>query len=109
MSDENRFGLPELFALIQDRELRPVEGSYTCSLLMAAEDRILKRVGEEVIEVIVAAKGEGRERMVSEVADLFYHLLVLLAQQGITLADVEAELARRHGLAPESAKFRENR
>lgn len=87
--------LDELFATILDRKANPQPGSYTVRLLDAGEDEILKKVGEEAMEVILAAKGQGKERFVYEVADLFYHLLVLLAAQGLTLADVEAELARR--------------
>ena len=70
--------------------------SYTARLLAAGEDEVLKKIGEEAIEVILAAKGQGRERLVEELADLLYHLLVLLAARELTLADVEAELARRH-------------
>lgn len=90
------FGLSELFDLVQDRKVNPQPGSYTCSLFEAGENRILKKVAEEAVEVVVATKGEGRERLISEVADLFYHTLVLLADQDITLDDVEAELAKRH-------------
>ena len=87
--------LETLFATILDRQANPRPGSYTVRLLDAGEDRVLKKVGEEAVEVILAAKGEGEERLISEVADLFYHLLVLLAARGLTLADVEAELVRR--------------
>ena len=73
----------------------PAPGSYTARLLSAGEDEVLKKVGEEAMEVILAAKGQGDARVISEVADLFYHLLVLLAARGLTLADVEAELVRR--------------
>jgi len=85
----------ELFRTIQDRQTRPRPGSYTASLLDAGEDEILKKVGEEAMEVILAGKGQTNERVVSEVADLFYHVFVLLASRGLTLADVEEELVRR--------------
>jgi phosphoribosyl-ATP pyrophosphohydrolase len=88
--------LNELFAIVEGRKAHPVEGSYTNRLLNEGEDKILKKIGEEAIEVIVAAKGQGDQRVVEEVADLFYHTLVLLAAHGLTLADVEAELRRRH-------------
>lgn len=88
--------LNELFAIIQDRQTNSVPGSYTAQLMAAGQDKILQKVGEEAVEVILAAKGQGRRRLVEETADLFYHVLVLLAWQGLTLADVEAELARRH-------------
>ena len=87
--------LDELFATIIDRQAHPRPGSYTAKLLDAGEDEILKKVGEEAMEVILAAKGQGDERVVSEIADLFYHLLVLLAARGLTLGQVEAELKRR--------------
>jgi phosphoribosyl-ATP pyrophosphohydrolase len=88
--------LNELFAVIEDRKARPVEGSYTNRLLSEGEDKILKKLGEEAVEVIVAAKGQGDQRIVEEMADLMYHALVLLVARGISLADVEAELRRRH-------------
>ncbi len=87
--------LDELFVTILERQAHPRPGSYTAQLLESGEDEVLKKVGEEAMEVILAAKGQGRERLTSEVADLFYHLLVLLAAEGITLAEVEAELVRR--------------
>jgi len=87
--------LADLFNIIRDRKVNPKEGSYTCHLFAAGENEILKKIGEEVIETIVAAKGEDDERLVYEVADLFYHTLVLLAYRDIELADVENELARR--------------
>ena len=69
--------------------------SYTARLLAAGEDEIVKKVGEEAVEVILAAKGQGDARLVEESADLVYHLLVLLLSRGLSWADVEAELARR--------------
>ena len=64
-------------------------------MFAAGEDEIVKKVGEEAIEVVLAAKAQGNERLVSELADLLYHALVLLAARGLTLAQVEAELQRR--------------
>jgi phosphoribosyl-ATP pyrophosphohydrolase/phosphoribosyl-AMP cyclohydrolase len=87
--------LETLFATILDRRANPQPGSYTARLLDAGEDEILKKVGEEAMEVILAAKGQGEEQVISEVADLFYHLLVLLAARGLTLAHIEAELVQR--------------
>jgi len=87
--------LDELYATIVDRRDNPRPGSYTAHLFSAGEDERLKKVGEEAMEVILAAKGQGDERLTSEVADLFYHVLVMLAARGLTLADVEAELVRR--------------
>lgn len=87
--------LGHLWAIIQERKAHPKEGSYTCRLLAAGEPEILKKVGEEAVEAIVAARCEGDARLVSELADLTYHVLVLLAARGLSWADVEAELARR--------------
>jgi len=88
--------LHQLFDLILARRENPPPGSYTARLFAAGEDEIVKKVGEEAVEVILAVKGQGDERVIFEVADLFYHTLVLLAARGLTLADVEAELERRH-------------
>ncbi|MEK7327538.1 MAG: phosphoribosyl-ATP diphosphatase [Chloroflexota bacterium] len=88
--------LHTLQAIIHERKADPRPGSYTASLFAAGEDEIVKKVGEEAVEVILAVKGQGDERVISETADLFYHLLVLLAQRGLTLEQVEAELERRH-------------
>lgn len=88
--------LHELYDIIEERRLQPREGSYTASLFAGGEDLILKKVGEEAMEVILATKGQGNERVVEEVADLFYHVLVLLSWRGLGLEDVERELRRRH-------------
>ncbi|HUX76533.1 MAG TPA: phosphoribosyl-ATP diphosphatase [Anaerolineae bacterium] len=87
--------LDTLFATVLDRQANPRPGSYTAQLLRAGEDQVLKKVGEEAMEVILATKGQGNDRVISEVADLFYHVLVLLAARGLTLAAVEDELVRR--------------
>jgi phosphoribosyl-ATP pyrophosphohydrolase len=88
--------LHQLFDIIEERRLQPREGSYTATLFAGGEDLILKKVGEEAMEVILATKGQGNERVIEEVADLIYHVLVLLSWQGLRLEDVEAELRRRH-------------
>ncbi len=88
--------LHALYAIILDRRANPKHGSYTCELFARGEDEVLKKVGEEAIEVILAAKGQGNHRLVEETADLLYHLLVLLVERGVTLSEVEAELERRH-------------
>ena len=87
--------LSDLFNVIRDRKVNPKEGSYTCRLFAVGENEILKKMGEEVVETIVAAKGENDARLVYEVADLLYHTLVLLAYRDLELAEVEDELARR--------------
>jgi phosphoribosyl-ATP pyrophosphohydrolase len=88
--------LDELYRIICDRRDHPREGSYTHHLLQSGQDEILKKVGEETIEVIIAAKGQGAARLVEETADLFYHVLVLLAREGVEPEEVMEELARRH-------------
>jgi len=88
--------LDELFSTILERKVDLPEGSYTAHLFTSGEDEILKKVGEEAMEVILAGKGQSDERLISEVADLLYHLLVLLASRDVTLDDVRAELERRH-------------
>jgi phosphoribosyl-ATP pyrophosphohydrolase len=91
-----------LFAIIEDRKANPKPGSYTNRLFEAGEDEILKKVGEEAMEVILAAKqsdaaGEQvNQRLIEEVSDLVYHTLVLLSSRGLKLEDIEAELVRRH-------------
>lgn len=87
--------LDQLYELIQSRERRRPEGSYTTYLFAEGLDKILKKVGEEAAETIIAAKNEDSERLVSEAADLVYHLLVLLVARGLTLADIEQELKQR--------------
>ena len=91
--------LETVFATITDRKANPKPGSYTNSLFDAGIDEITKKVGEEAIEVIIAAQHQGNERLISELADLTYHCLVLVAQMGLTPADIAAELSRRHAPA----------
>ena len=88
--------LHQLFEIIEDRKANPTEKSYTARLFAEGEDRILQKVGEEAVEVILAAKGQGRQRIIEETADLFYHTLVMLSAKGITIDDIEAELRQRH-------------
>jgi phosphoribosyl-ATP pyrophosphohydrolase len=86
--------LDELFDVIQDRKINRPAGSYTVKLLDGG-DEILKKVGEEAMEVILAGKGQSDQRLTEEIADLIYHLLVLIAARDLTLDDVRAELAKR--------------
>ena len=88
--------LEQLFELVRSRRENAPAGSYTAKLFAAGEDEMVKKVGEEAIEVVLAVKGQGNQRVVEEMADLYYHSLVLLASRGLSLADVEAELERRH-------------
>lgn len=87
--------LSRVFATIKDRQANPKPGSYTNQLLNAGLDEITKKVGEEAIEVIIAAQHQGNERLISELADLSYHCMVLMAHMGLAPEDVAAELARR--------------
>ena len=86
----------DLYAVICARRDAPTAQSYTARLIALGEDEILKKVGEEAMEIILATKGQGRQRIIEEVSDLTYHVLVLLAQQQIPLEEIEAELTRRH-------------
>jgi len=100
--EENSRGLErdvigELEAVIVDRKAHPRLDSYTCKLFAAGEREILKKLGEESVEVIVASMEEN-ERLICEAADLVYHLLVLLVERGLGWADVETELRRRFEL-----------
>ena len=85
-----------LYGLLEDRKKTMPEGSYTSYLFSKGTDKILKKVGEECTEVIIAAKAEDRAETVYEIADLAYHVMVLMVQQGIGLDDIRNELASRH-------------
>ena len=87
--------IQQLYETIQQRKQNPPPGSYTATLFAAGENEILKKMGEEAIEVIIAAKGEGDDRVIYELADFIYHSLVLLAQRDIAWSDIEAELSQR--------------
>lgn len=87
--------LESLAATIQERRDHPRPNSYTAALFAKGENEILKKMGEEAVEVIIAAKGETDERVIYELADFVYHTLVFLNLRGLRWDDVEAELARR--------------
>ena len=93
---EEEFSLDGLLELIQGRKVEKKEGSYTTYLFEKGIDKILKKVGEESTEVIIAAKAGDKKETIYEVADLTYHVLVLMAQMGIGLDEIKAELASRH-------------
>ena len=98
-SDERQeFSLQGLMNLIEGRRSRPKEGSYTTYLFNKGLDKILKKVGEESTEVIIAAKAEDKAETIYEIADLAYHVMVLMVEAGITLEDVHRELASRHDI-----------
>lgn len=88
--------LDELYEVAIERRENPQEGSYTCYLFDKGLDKILKKVGEEAAETIIAAKNGIKDDTVGEISDLLYHLTVMMANEGITPAEVKAELARRH-------------
>ena len=90
------FSLEGLMALLKGRKETLPEGSYTTYLFQKGLDKILKKVGEECTEVIIAAKAEDKRETVYEIADLAYHVMVLMTEMGITLEDVHRELASRH-------------
>ena len=90
------FHLRDLYALLEGRKRDKPEGSYTTYLFEKGLDKILKKVGEESTEVIIAAKAEDRKETVYELADLMYHAMVLMVEMGIPLEEVRQELAGRH-------------
>jgi phosphoribosyl-ATP pyrophosphohydrolase/phosphoribosyl-AMP cyclohydrolase len=93
---EQAFCLDDLMKLIEGRKTNPKEGSYTTYLFEKGIDKILKKVGEECTEVIIAGKGGDRAEAIFEIADLTYHIMVMMTEMGISLDEVRAELASRH-------------
>lgn len=85
-----------LMEVIMERKTFPKEGSYTTYLFEKGTDKILKKIGEESTEVIIAGKGGDKQETVFEIADLAYHVMVLMADMGISLEDISAQLASRH-------------
>ena len=94
--ERSEFSLEALMELIKGRKTDPKEGSYTTYLFNKGLDKILKKVGEESTEVIIAAKAEDKKDTIYEIADLTYHVLVLMAEAGISVEEVQKELASRH-------------
>ncbi len=90
------FSMEALYRLLEGRKTEPKEGSYTTYLFQKGIDKILKKVGEECTEVIVAGKGGDRNETIFEIADLAYHVMVLMVEMGIQPKDVFAQLASRH-------------
>ena len=90
------FSMEALYRLLEGRKTEPKEGSYTTYLFQKGIDKILKKVGEECTEVIVAGKGGDREETIFEIADLAYHVMVLMVEMGIQPKDIFAQLASRH-------------
>ena len=94
----NQQTLEELYAIIKGRKETPKEGSYTNYLFDKGLDKILKKVGEEATEVVIAAKNEDPRELVYETADILYHLLVLLVEKGVSYEAILEELASREGV-----------
>ncbi len=96
LEGEARFRFEDLFALLRGRKEKLPEGSYTTYLFQKGLDKILKKVGEESTEVIIAAKAQDKAETIYEIADLAYHVMVLMVEAGIDTADIRRELASRH-------------
>ena len=92
----HEFSLESLMTLIEGRKLEKKEGSYTTYLFEKGIDKILKKVGEENTEVIIAAKANDKKETIYEIADLTYHVMVLMIEMGISLEDIHRELSSRH-------------
>ncbi|MEG1835418.1 MAG: phosphoribosyl-ATP diphosphatase [Oscillospiraceae bacterium] len=88
--------LDELYKVAIERRENPQDGSYTCYLFEKGLDKILKKIGEESSETIIAAKNGVKEETVGEISDLLFHLVVMMANEGITPDEVKAELSKRH-------------
>ena len=94
--DRHEFSYEGLMSLIEGRKTEQKEGSYTTYLFQKGLDKILKKIGEESTEVIIAAKADDRNETIYEIADLAYHVMVLMIEAGISLEDIHKELASRH-------------
>lgn len=94
---DTHFNLQMLGRIVDQKVDHPQEGSYTSYLTEKGIDKILKKCGEEMTEVVIAAKNNDHQELIYETSDLFYHMLVLLKQQGVSLKEVEDNLKTRHG------------
>ena len=92
----NNDTLRSLYQVVLDRKSHPQEGSYTCYLFEQGLDKILKKVGEECTEVIIGGRKEDKDETIYEIADLTYHVMVLMVQMGISVEDITRELEKRH-------------
>ena len=92
----NQFSMDNLFEMLEGRKANMPEGSYTTYLFEKGIDKILKKIGEECTEVIIASKAEDKAETIYEIADLAYHVMVMMVEQGISLDDIRKELASRH-------------
>ncbi len=85
----------DMYEVVMSRRAEPQEGSYTCYLFEKGLDKILKKCGEECTEMVIAAKNSDKEELVGEINDLLYHMIVLMAERGVTVEDVEAVMVER--------------
>ena len=93
---KNEFSMDGLYGLLEGRKADMPEGSYTTYLFQKGIDKILKKIGEESTEVIIASKADDKKETIYEIADLAYHVMVMMVEMGISLEDVRKELASRH-------------
>lgn len=94
--EDTAFSLDGLYQLIMNRKIEQTEGSYTTYLFQKGKEKILKKIGEESCEVVIGAMKNSKEETIYEISDLAYHILVLMAEMGITVANIKTELASRH-------------
>ena len=85
-----------LYNIILSRKEKMPSGSYIASLFKEDADRIIQKVGEEAVEVVIASKNKNKELLISELSDLFFHIFVLMVSKGVKIKDIEDELERRH-------------
>lgn len=96
VEDKNEFSIDELYSLLKGRKEMMPEGSYTTYLFEKGIDKILKKIGEESTEVIIASKADDKAETIYEISDLAYHVMVMMVEMGITLDDIRRELGSRH-------------
>lgn len=94
--DQGAFSYDELYEMLKQRKVSPKEGSYTTYLFDKGKDKILKKIGEECTEVIIGAAKNDKVETIYEIADLAYHVMVLMVEDGIEMKDISAQLASRH-------------
>lgn len=94
--EHSAFSYDALYEMLKQRKKEPKEGSYTTYLFEKGKDKILKKIGEECTEVVIGAAKNDRAETIYEIADLAYHLMVLMVQEGIEMKDISSELAKRH-------------
>lgn len=85
----------DMYDVVMSRRENPQEGSYTCYLFEKGLDKILKKCGEECTEMVIAAKNSDKDELVGEINDLLYHMIVMMAERGVTVEDVEAVMVER--------------